>query len=180
MNYNDSPPSLKARAAHLALALSSAAAVLTLGVSAVTAMPASAAGMASDVAQALKLRLPKTPIDAISCDTLGPWCEVVSGDTLFYIDETARYLFVGRLYDMEERRDVTAARLLELNPDLLAAGAARVASDAPAGRDETPVQAAANHVDLSSLPAAGAIHWGNPKANAWSSSRISSAATANA
>ena len=30
MNYNDSPPSLKARAAHLALALSSAAAVLTL------------------------------------------------------------------------------------------------------------------------------------------------------
>ena len=47
MNYNDSPPSLKARAAHLALALSSAAAVLTLGVSAVTAMPASAAGLAS-------------------------------------------------------------------------------------------------------------------------------------
>ena len=40
MNYNYSPPSLKARAAHLALALSSAAAVLTLGVSAVTAMPA--------------------------------------------------------------------------------------------------------------------------------------------
>ena len=117
MNYNDHRPALKARAAHLALALSSAAAVLTLGVSAVTAMPASAAGMASDVAQALKLRLPKTPIDAISCDTLGPWCEVVSGDTLFYIDETARYLFVGRLYDMEERRDVTASRLLELNPE---------------------------------------------------------------
>ena len=46
MNYNDSPPSLMARAARLALALSSAAAVLTLGVSAVTAMPASAAGMA--------------------------------------------------------------------------------------------------------------------------------------
>ena len=47
MNYNDHRPGLKARAAHLALALSSAAAVLTLGVSAVTAMPASAAGMAS-------------------------------------------------------------------------------------------------------------------------------------
>src|SRR3546814_17436844 len=69
-NYNNHRPGLKARAAHLALALSSAAAVLTLGVSAVTAMPASAAGMASEVAQALKLRLPKTPIDAISCDTL--------------------------------------------------------------------------------------------------------------
>src|SRR3546814_6843396 len=68
MNYNNHRPGLKARAAHLALALSSAAAVLTLGVSAVTAMPASAAGMASEVAQALKLRLPKTPIDAISCE----------------------------------------------------------------------------------------------------------------
>src|SRR3546814_9030011 len=33
----------------------------------------------------------------------------------------------------------------------------------PAGRDEAPVQAGASHVDLSSLPAAGAIHWGNPK-----------------
>ncbi len=42
MNYNNHRPGLKARAAHLALALSSAAAVLTLGVSAVTAMPASA------------------------------------------------------------------------------------------------------------------------------------------
>src|SRR3546814_15079062 len=67
MNYNDHRPGLKARAAHLAihmsLALSSAAAVLTLGVSAVTAMPASAAGLASDVAPALKLRLPQTPIE---------------------------------------------------------------------------------------------------------------------
>lgn len=133
MNYHDRRrPSRKARAAHLALAASSAAAVLTLGVSLVTANPANAAGAASDVAAALKLRLPKTPIDAINCDVLGPWCEVVSGDTLFYVDEAARYLFVGRLYDMEERRDVTAARLLELNPDLLAAGAASPIRQSPA------------------------------------------------
>lgn len=163
MNYHDYRPGLKARAAHLALAFSSAAAVMTLGVSAVTAMPASAAERTGDVTQALKLRLPRTPIDAISCDRLGPWCEVVSGDTLFYIDETARYLFVGRLYDMEERRDVTAARLLELNPDLLAAGAARASGETQVGRNEAPVQAAATRVDVSSLPAAGAIHWGNPR-----------------
>jgi thiol:disulfide interchange protein DsbC len=162
MNYNDHRPGLKARAAHLALACSGAAAVLTLGVSAVTAIPASASSLAGDVAQALKLRLPKTPIDAIDCDRLGPWCEVVSNDTLFYIDETARYLFVGRLYDMEERRDVTAARLLELNPDLLAAGAPRAGGEAHSGR-EGPTNAAATNVDLSTLPAAGAIHWGNPK-----------------
>src|SRR3546814_11953684 len=75
------------------------------------------------VRAALMARLPKTPITGLSCEGFGGLCEVVSGNTLFYVDETARYLMVGRLYDMETRRDVTAARLLELNPDLLAAGA---------------------------------------------------------
>ena len=131
MNFNTFRPGLKARAVHLSLAAASAAALLTSGVAVVTAMPAQAA-IARDVAQALKLRLPKTPIDALDCTTFAPWCEVVSGESLFYIDEAARYLFVGRLYDLEERRDVTATRLLELNPDLLAAGAARAA-----GRAET-------------------------------------------
>jgi thiol:disulfide interchange protein DsbC len=159
MNFSHARPGLKARAAHVALAMTGAATVLTLGVAAVTALPANAAGLASDVAAALKLRLPKTPVDALTCDTLGPWCEVVSGDTLFYIDETARYLFVGRLYDMEERRDVTAARLLELNPDLLAAGGARARSE----QNETIPSEAAKTVDLASLPAEGAIRWGNPK-----------------
>ena len=121
MNYSNQRPGLKARAAHISLAAASAAALLTSGVAIVTAMPAQAA-ITRDVVEALKLRLPRTPIDALDCTTFAPWCEVVSGETLFYIDEAARYLFVGRLYDMEERRDVTAARLLELNPDLLAAG----------------------------------------------------------
>lgn len=163
MNYANHRPGLKARAAHVSLALASAAAVLTAGVSVVTAMPAQAA-IARDVVAALKLRLPRTPIDALDCQTFAPWCEVVSGDTLFYIDEAARYLFVGRLYDMEERRDVTATRLLELNPDLLAAGAARAAGHAEAaeqpGADSKPAPA---KVDLSKLPAEGAIRWGNPK-----------------
>ena len=162
MNFHQHRPGLKARAAHITLAMTSAATVLTLGVAAVTAIPVSAAAMAGDVAAALKLRLPKTPIDALNCDRLGPWCEVVSVDTLFYIDETARYLFVGRLYDMEERRDVTAARLLELNPDLLAAGGARASSDYGPGQKE-PGKAAADKVDLSVLPEEGAIRWGNPK-----------------
>ena len=81
MNFSHARPGLKARAAHVALAMTGAATVLTLGVAAVTALPANAAGLASDVAAALKLRLPKTPVDALTCDTLGPWCEVVSGDT---------------------------------------------------------------------------------------------------
>lgn len=158
MNFIHARTGLKARAAHIALAVTSAATLLTLGVAAVTGLPANAAGVGSEVAAALKLRLPKTPIDALTCDTLGPWCEVVSGDTLFYVDETARYLFVGRLYDMEERRDVTAARLLELNPDLLAAGGARARQE----QNEIAQTQPAATVDLTGLPAEGAIRWGNP------------------
>ena len=155
MNFNEFRPGLKARVAHLSLAAASAAALLTSGVAVVTAMPAQAA-IARDVAQALKLRLPKTPIDALDCTTFAPWCEVVSGESLFYIDEAARYLFVGRLYDLEERRDVTAARLLELNPDLLAAGAARAAGRAETHSPEARTAPAKTMVDLSGLPKDGA------------------------
>jgi thiol:disulfide interchange protein DsbC len=88
------------------------------------AAPAAAPDTAK-VREALKLRLPKTPIDAINCKGLGGLCEVASKSTLFYVDRSAKYLVIGRVYDMEARQDLTAARLLALNPDLLAAGAAR-------------------------------------------------------
>ena len=165
MKFSDARPGLKARAAHISLAAASAAALLTAGVAVVTANPAEAA-MARDVTQALQLRLPKTPIDALDCTRWTPWCEVVSGETLFYTDAAARFLFVGRLYDMEERRDVTAARLLELNPDLLAAGAARAAGTAEHARPESGKPqngTSAATVDLAGLPREGAILWGNPK-----------------
>ncbi|MXO71777.1 DsbC family protein [Alteraurantiacibacter buctensis] len=158
MTYSNHTPGLKARLTHMALAATGAATVLTIGLGAVTAMPASARDDA--VETALKLRLPKTPVDALTCDGLGPWCEVVSGDTLFYIDKAARYLFVGRLYDMEQRSDLTAARLLELNPDLIAAGGARAQATDKEGAKEKPQ--GPEQVDLSGLPAEGAIRWGNP------------------
>lgn len=56
--------------------------------------------------------------------------------------------------------------MLELNPDLLAAGAARAAGEDTAGRHdiaETRDGQAATHVDLQALPKEGAILWGNPK-----------------
>jgi len=116
----------------------------------------------SEVREALHLRLPKTPIDTIRCVDLGGLCEVASKATLFYVDRQARYLVIGRVYDMETRQDLTAARLLALNPDLLASGAARrVGAD-----DETPPQtrrSAPAKVDLAVLPADGAIRWGPAK-----------------
>ena len=122
------------------------------------ASPANAAPDLASVRAALKLRLPKTPIDAINCSGLGGLCEVASKSTLFYVDARAKYLVIGRIYDMEARQDLTAARLLALNPDLLAAGAAR----SQAGSDEAPPQRAAapKTVSLAGLPANGAIHWG--------------------
>ncbi|UAB78944.1 DsbC family protein [Erythrobacter sp. SCSIO 43205] len=162
MNFHDFRARWMTRAIHISIAAASAAAVLTSGVAMMTAIPAHAA-IARDVSQALKLRLPKTPIDALDCRSFAPWCEVVSGDTLFYIDEAARYLFVGRLYDLEERRDVTATRLIELNPDLLAAGAARAAGRAESAAPNRSAKTAKAKVDTSSLPKEGAIHWGNPK-----------------
>lgn len=161
MNYTDFRPGFKARAATAALALTTAFAVVSLGLAAVTSAPAQASDTSSAVRAALKARLPKTPIDALTCEGFGGLCEVVSGSTLFYVDESARYLLVGRLYDMETRRDVTAARLLELNPDLIAAGAARAGGESKA-QDEEPANAAPAKVDLAKLPADGAVRWGNP------------------
>jgi thiol:disulfide interchange protein DsbC len=121
------------------------------------ASPAQAPDTAK-VRAALKLRLPKTPIDAITCDGLGGLCEVASKSTLFYVDQAAKYLVIGRIYDMEARQDLTAARLLALNPDLLAAGAAR-RSDAGDASQAGP-RATPQKVSLAGLPARGAISWG--------------------
>jgi thiol:disulfide interchange protein DsbC len=118
------------------------------------------------VKAALKLRLPKTPIDLVNCEGLGGLCEVASKTTLFYVDARAKYLVIGRIYDMEARQDLTAARLLALNPDLLAAGAARRGG----GDDEAAqpgAKSAPKQVSLTGLPANGAITWGpanGPKA----------------
>jgi len=129
------------------------------------ATPAAAPDTAK-VREALKLRLPKTPIDAINCKGLGGLCEVASKSTLFYVDRAAKYLVIGRVYDMEARQDLTAARLLALNPDLLAAGAAR-RSNPEAQADGSPNPSAASarnaeprHVQLGKLPSNGAITWG--------------------
>lgn len=121
------------------------------------ASPASGPDTAK-VRAALKLRLPKTPIDAITCKGLGGLCEVASKSTLFYVDRAAKYLVIGRVYDMEARQDLTAARLLALNPDLLAAGAARRSGE----EDAPPPQRASvpARISLGQLPGSGAISWG--------------------
>ena len=129
----------------------------TAGIAAATiGTQAIAASALADVRAALKLRLPRTPIDGLDCEALGGLCEVVSKKTIFYVDRTARYLIVGRVYDMEARSDLTAARLLALNPDLLAAGAAKSADQEP----QAPAKTATLRVAGVALANDGVITWG--------------------
>ena len=126
------------------------------------------------ISQMIKARLPKTQITSVNCDGFGGLCEVVAGASLFYVDPEARFLIVGRLYDMQTRQDVTATRLLSLNPDLLIGGAARAARQKESEDGETqPAQLGrapaaqpigtgetGRVVSLASLPKEGAIVWG--------------------
>jgi thiol:disulfide interchange protein DsbC len=123
----------------------------------------------------LKTRLPKTAVSLIDCKKIGGLCEVTAGENLFYVDPGARYLVVGRVYDMQTRQDITAARLLEMNPDMLAGSAARANAAAGGSGAETGGQLAApgrtgqqaapaklRKLSLAGLPQDGAIVWGNP------------------
>jgi len=127
------------------------------------------------VAKLLAARLPKTQISKVDCSRVQGLCEVQAGQNLFYIDGSARYLVIGRIYDMETHQDLTAARLLDLNPDLMlngapsaqgggvtetalaGAGSARAAT-APSAGPAAP--ALPTNVSLVSLPANGGITWG--------------------
>lgn len=121
--------------------------------------------------RALTQRLPRTAVTKVDCAQVPGICEVQAGANLFYIDPSARYLIVGRIYDMETHQDLTAARLLAINPDMLVGAAAKAqeadsAGLAPShppsasGAASAPASVPAQKVSLASLPANGAIEWG--------------------
>ena len=140
------------------------------------ALAADASSAEDRVRALLKTRLPKTPVTAIDCGKVGGLCEITAGENLFYVDSGARYLVIGRVYDMQTRQDITAARLLEMNPDMLVGSAARANALARGGEEEGAQQLAAaparverpvasaqaRKLSLSGLPREGAIVWGNP------------------
>ena len=121
------------------------------------------------VVELLKARLPKTQVTKVNCEKVNGLCEVTAGSTLFYVDASARFLVIGRVYDMQTQQDLTAVRLLEMNPDMLVGGAAKAANAGGEGEKEAPISRSAKtpppaikHLDLSVLPQSGAIAWGNP------------------
>jgi len=143
-----------------------AAAIAILAAGSGVALAASALVSPTDtnVAKALAERLPKTEITAIDCARIDGVCEVEAKQNLFYVDEGARYLIIGRVYDMETKQDLTAARLLEMNPDMLVGGG----GSAPNTDQLTPKQGAKpSQIDaqvdpaaLAALPKIGAVTMG--------------------
>ena len=130
----------------------------------------------SAVRALLKARLPRTQFSDINCTKVKGLCEVTAGSNLFYVDGSARYLIIGRVYDMETRQDITAARLLEMNPDMLVGAAASANAAATSGEVQKAVASAAHGpnvvpdsprtLSLAELPKDGAIAWGNSAAPA--------------
>ena len=142
-----------------------------LGAGGVLALGAQALAQSSSdaaVQQALAERLPKTEITAIDCEKIEGVCEVQARQNLFYIDHGARYLIIGRVYDMETKQDLTAARLLEMNPDMLIGGGGRE-SASPGADMQAPAagNATGGSIDdqidpraLAALPQNGAVVMG--------------------
>lgn len=150
--------------------IAAAAGLAASGLAAIAAVAhASAASDPASIQAALTKRLPKTEITAIDCKSIDGVCEVQARQNLFYIDHSARYLIIGRVYDMETKQDLTAARLLEMNPDMLVGGAGagdETEAALKAGASGSPSAAPAqgdSRVDpaaLASLPKNGSIAMG--------------------
>lgn len=138
-------------------------AVLAAGSGMAVAAAALVSPADQNVAAALAERLPKTTITAIDCKTIDGVCEVQAKQNLFYVDESARYLIIGRVYDMETKQDLTAARLLEMNPDMLVGGGgpgAEASGPRAAAGPATNVDAQVDPVALAALPRNGAVTMG--------------------
>lgn len=71
----------------------------------------------SGTLEAVETRFSETQVDDVSCDGFGPLCQVVAGKTVFYVDPDARHAFIGRVYDLDAKRDLTEATLATLRPE---------------------------------------------------------------
>ena len=83
---------------------------------AVTLASPSLAQEMPDVRDKVAERFTDTPVDAVDCEGFGPLCQVIAGRTVFYVDEAVRHAFIGRVYDLEAKVDLTERTLAVLAP----------------------------------------------------------------
>jgi len=69
----------------------------------------------SKVRQNLATAMPGTTVTSVSITPVSGLFEVVAGKNVLYTDAEGHYMFVGSLYDMRNRVDMTAARVAEVS-----------------------------------------------------------------
>ncbi len=79
-----------------------------------------------DVRDKVAERFADTAVDTVDCEGFGPLCQVTAGRTVFYVDEAVRHAFIGRVYDLEAKTDLTARTLAVLAPSADTEGAPAV------------------------------------------------------
>lgn len=80
------------------------------------AVTTAAAGDEKSIKETLEAKFPRLRINTITkTPYLGLYEVFANEDTIAYTDENAEYLFQGRIVDVKEQRDITAARRSDLN-----------------------------------------------------------------
>lgn len=88
-----------------------------ISLSVIAACSSGATENQTDPQAAVEARFAETQVDSVSCDGFGPLCQVVAAKTVFYVDPEARHAFIGRVYDLEHKRDLTEETLVALRPE---------------------------------------------------------------
>jgi len=72
------------------------------------------AQLSAAIKQSLKGTLPKVTVDSISDTPIKNIYQVVAGKKVFYVDASARYLFVGNVIDLATQNNLTQQKVEEL------------------------------------------------------------------
>jgi thiol:disulfide interchange protein DsbC len=63
----------------------------------------------------LKKKLPEAPVDTVTKVPYGGLYEVVAGGDIFYTDDKASFLVAGSIIDLNNKKNVTEARMRQVN-----------------------------------------------------------------
>lgn len=114
--------------------------LLPLSLTIIAACSSGATESQTNPQAAVEARFAETQVDSVSCEGFGPLCQVVAGKTVFYVDPGARHAFIGRVYDLEAKRDLTEDTLATLRTEPISASPANI--QVGLAWDELPFEAA--------------------------------------
>lgn len=62
----------------------------------------------------IQQRFSTTEISSINCENFGTLCQVISGSSVFYVNQNATHAFIGRVFDLNANRDLTEVAIAKL------------------------------------------------------------------